>query len=248
MCILGDSLSHFVHHCLDFETCKVYLARHVKFIDRHFPFHGFMPHNSLVQPKSDPWLHFLGHPGSHSATFASPGIASDLLPLSIPTSTSNSLTQSQLSSSSPSQFVSSVPPQRTHSMQLRDTTMKKREAHAAILSKPQPDYLAIEPTCYSQAKPYVEWRNAMTSEINALLENKTWTLVPRPPDKNIIGNKWVFKIKWKANGTSDRYKARLVAKGYKQQIGIDYTETPVVKTTTIRTVLALAISFGWSLR
>jgi histone deacetylase 1/2 len=60
----------------------------------------------------------------------------------------------------------------------------------------------------------------------------------------------VWKVKRKADGTLDKYKARLVAKGYKQRFSIDYEDTfiPVVKVTTVRIILSVAISRGWSLR
>lgn len=90
----------------------------------------------------------------------------------------------------------------------------------------------------------------MVEEFNALLKNHTWSLVPPSQYQNIVGCKWVFRIKHKSDGSIERYKARLVAKGFHQQPGIDYDETfsPVVKPATIRTVLSIAISNGWSIR
>jgi hypothetical protein len=32
----------------------------------------------------------------------------------------------------------------------------------------------------------------MEEEINQIENNKTWELVTRPKDKNVIGTKWVF--------------------------------------------------------
>ena len=82
------------------------------------------------------------------------------------------------------------------------------------------------------------------------MKNGTWHLVPPQKGRNVIGCKWVYKIKRKQDGSLDRYKARLVAKGFKQRYGIDYEDTfsPVVKAATIRTVLSIAVSKGWSLR
>jgi hypothetical protein len=65
----------------------------------------------------------------------------------------------------------------------------------------------------------------MQEEFFALQANHTWILCPRPPHKNVITNKWVFKVKHKADGTLDRFKAQLVAKGFQQLDGIDYTNT-----------------------
>ncbi|RVW18439.1 Retrovirus-related Pol polyprotein from transposon RE1 [Vitis vinifera] len=90
-------------------------------------------------------------------------------------------------------------------------------------------------------------KSAMDTKYHALLKNNTWTLVPPPPHANIIGCKWVFKLKHKPDGNIDRCKARLVAKGYNQTPGIDYFETfsPVVKPSTISIVLTIALSSQW---
>jgi len=71
-----------------------------------------------------------------------------------------------------------------------------------------------------------------------------------PEDKIVIGCKWVFKIKYKADGTIERYKARLVTKGYTQIEGISYLETfsLVAKMTTIKLFLSLASIYNWKLK
>lgn len=86
----------------------------------------------------------------------------------------------------------------------------------------------------------------MDSEFNALLKNNTWELVPPCSTQNIVGTKWIYRIKCDATGAITQYKARLVAKGFYQHESIDYTETysPVIKPTTIRVVLTLAIISG----
>ena len=80
------------------------------------------------------------------------------------------------------------------------------------------------------------WSPGIDKEHDCLLRNKTWTLVKREPNMHVLPSKYVFRVK---NGGP---KARLVALGCRQLYGIDYLETfaPVVKLTTIRTLLALA--------
>ena len=87
------------------------------------------------------------------------------------------------------------------------------------------------------------WKNAMLDEFNALVANKTWELVLRPPDVNVIRSMWIFHHKRKSDGSFERHKARLVGDGKTQQSGVDCDETfsPVVKPVTIRIVLSIVV-------
>jgi hypothetical protein len=88
-----------------------------------------------------------------------------------------------------------------------------------------------------------EWLEAMKQEWESLLENKTWEEVDQQSDMNVVGVKWVFKVKKNEKGEITRYKARLVAKGYTQEYGVDYHETyaPVLKYKTLRIIMALSV-------
>jgi hypothetical protein len=107
----------------------------------------------------------------------------------------------------------------------------------------------IEPKSFFQAIKNPQWRDAMVAEISALEANNTWVVTDLHPNKNLIGCKWVYKVKLKTNGEVERYKARLVAKGYTQCEGLDYYDTfsSVAKLTTVRCILALTAVKNWHL-
>lgn len=88
----------------------------------------------------------------------------------------------------------------------------------------------------------IQWKIAMVEEIESMSRNNTWDLVDLPPGKNLVGSKWVYKMKTDTNGNPSRYRARLVAQGFSQKYGVDYDEVfaPVVQPTTIRLLLTMA--------
>jgi hypothetical protein len=84
--------------------------------------------------------------------------------------------------------------------------------------------------------------NDMNEELDQIEKNKTWELVPRPKNKNVIGTKWVFRNKLNEDRQVVRNKARLVCKGYAQVEGAYFDETfaPVARLEAIRMLLAFA--------
>jgi hypothetical protein len=102
-----------------------------------------------------------------------------------------------------------------------------------------------DPNTFSEAmvsRDAAFWKEAVNDEINSILSNNTWVLVDLPPGFNTIGCKWVFRRKYRIDGTIQTFKARLVAKGFRQREGIDYFDTYalVARITSIRVLIALA--------
>ncbi|KAG7598819.1 F-box associated interaction domain [Arabidopsis suecica] len=105
----------------------------------------------------------------------------------------------------------------------------------------------VIPRTYAEAFEDENWRNAVRGEIDALEEQGTWTVETLPPGKKALGCKWVFTLKYRSDGSLERYKARLVVLGNNQTEGLDYTETfaPVCKMVTVRAFLDVSVSRDW---
>eukprot|EP00873_Tetraselmis_striata_P029509 jgi/Tetstr1/449773/TSEL_036837.t1 len=109
-----------------------------------------------------------------------------------------------------------------------------------------------EPITLKQALsgPFKEqWAQAVESEFNSLQKQGTWVVCELPEERTAIPSKWVFKVKYNADGSIARFKAQLVVQDCRQRHGIDYAETfaPTVKFTTIRVLFAIAVQYGWNI-
>lgn len=112
--------------------------------------------------------------------------------------------------------------------------------------------MIAEPVTFDQAVSSAEskqWRDAMDDEMKSHALNKTWSLEKLPADRKAIKCKWVFKVKRDVNGDVEKFKARMCGKGYSQREGIDYQETfaPVVRYTSLRYLIGLAVKDGYKI-
>ncbi|KAL3835707.1 hypothetical protein ACJIZ3_010443 [Penstemon smallii] len=271
---IGYSTSHHGYMCLHVPTSRIYISRDVIFDENLFPYAEKELGRSLSRPFSNATLPFQLPNPSRPATSVVAHSLPPLLPTplrspqtnqpnSVDTTTHASphhastyqnpspLTSQIDSPTSPSSSTTSLPittrpkSSRACPKVRTDGTIPwpPPRAHLTASSDPIPD----EPNSISQALKFPDWRLAMQREFDALLSTQTWSLVPPSPEQNIVGCRWVFKTKFLADGTIERRKARLVARGFHQLEGLDYNETfsPVVKPTTIRLVLSVAVSLNW---
>jgi hypothetical protein len=88
--------------------------------------------------------------------------------------------------------------------------------------KPNPRYgrtattaaISPIPRTVNQTLKDPNWSKAMQSEFDALIANDTWELVPHPHGAHVVSGKWIFRHKFKEDGSIDRYKARWVVHGF----------------------------------
>ncbi|KAH9715865.1 retrovirus-related pol polyprotein from transposon RE1 [Citrus sinensis] len=245
---IGYNPLHKGYKCLN-SSGKVFFARHVVFNETDFPYKKlFLKHSTskvsnvdvLSSPVQFSFLQSSAQVDSSNVESSSPNFHPAMSP---PSSSSSAQTSSSFSS-----HPSAEP---THSSSLPSHPMITR-AKAGIF-KPK-SYLAatenLEPTSVKSALHDPKWFHAMNEEFDALQRNQTWTLVPSESAVKIVGNKWVYRVKYNPDGSISKYKARLVAKGYHQTQGVDFFETfsPVVKPCIVRVVLSLAVMHHWQIR
>ena len=233
---------------MNLSTGKIHISRHVIFYELDFPF----AKPSTVQPPCHVSPSHCAIPlvipttPISSLLLSSSSPSSELVPISYDSMSISSSKVAPIPIAQPS--FSHVPPS-CHPM---TTHAKNGIFKPKIFPSPIKTifHSPCEPNSFKEAAKVPEWQQAMHLEFEALMNNKTWVLVPPPSNQNIIGCRWVYKLKYKPDGTVERNKARLVAKGFHQTPGFDYFETfsPMVKPTTIRVVLSLALSKNWSIR
>lgn len=240
---LGYSLNHKGFKCLD-PTGKIIISRNVIFDETSFPFSKMKdinnPHtssditegtqySSLIIPSSSPKGTETPVQQNHSELHRVP-------------QASNSPHEQEQGLSPTDETPTDHPtiPTNKHNMQTRSKFG---------IYKPKAFLVNKEPTSIHEALHHEHWKAAMRDELLALQSNGTWSLVPLPTNRRAIGCKWVFKVKENYDGTIYKHKARLVAKGFHQTVGFDFIETfsLVVKPTTVRVILSIALTKRWTI-
>ncbi|KAJ9538821.1 LOW QUALITY PROTEIN: hypothetical protein OSB04_031554 [Centaurea solstitialis] len=243
---LGYSTSRHGYRCYDPQLDRLYIAHHVRFNERSFPFH-ISPTPTPTPPAPNPYV----------STYPNPDLPPTDLPSTTPTTPEPSTVPTVQSvpqntpPTSPSTIATDHPTTQPPMLQTYHRRSKTTEPRPP--PTPTPTHTTTgQPT--RTRPPNLRPNHKPTKPYNA---SSYHTQLPSPntePTTFTIANRYP---QWRSvmadedqTGAIKRYKARLVAKGFRQQLDIDYQETVslVVKSTTIRVVLSLAVTQKWSLR
>ncbi|CAJ2647961.1 unnamed protein product [Trifolium pratense] len=255
---LGYPPNHRGYKCFDLSNRKLIISRHVIFDENQFPFtkiYSPSPHSyNFLNDDLHPylvhqWQKQILPPVAHNQSTPTNITNQPPSPLNQHSLSHNSPTNSPTTTSSPSPPpIQPHPPPPTRTITTRSMKGIVKPRKIFSLSVSQPDHtISPIPKNPKLALSDPNWKSAMQSEFDALIRNKTWDLVPRPCDANLIRCMWIFRHKKNSDGSFERYKARLVGDGRSQVAGVDCDETfsPVVKPATIRIVLTIALSKSW---
>lgn len=116
------------------------------------------------------------------------------------------------------------------------SSLTSHALHAVLIS-------TTPPRGFKSSMKHLHWLTVMHDEIEALHQNHTWKLVPKPHDSNVVGSKWVYHNKFKSDGSIERHKACLVAYSFTKILSLDYSYKfiSVVKSSIVRIFLSLPV-------
>ena len=89
----------------------------------------------------------------------------------------------------------------------------------------------------------------MVEKCHSIMKNDVWKIVSRHEGKSVVTSRWLYKVKYDADGSVEKYKAQFVARWFSQVEGVDYDETfaSVVQYTSIRSLISIAAEMGWKI-
>lgn len=276
MVFVGYDTKAKAYRCLNTETKKVIVSRDVVFIELSTPEHVIeVEEDESSQPiepdaeievstvPSDTEKTITPSEENEAATVSSEGDESTISSSANNTIVNDMMTTLSNNTSADDHFTDAEDDGASE----RDETFKTRakvdapntpRSGSRVRKQYQPFQIShfalfsTEPNDATEAlsgEEKVHWQKAMDNEMHCHQKNGTWQLVELPSHCKAIEGKWVYKRKLNNKGEILRYKARFVAKGYAQRYGRDYVETfsPVVRHTTIRYLIALAVKNGMSI-